>query len=1036
MANNEFVEILTASSNAELKEAIANLNKIADLVKQINKDSKNISLPSQSRTNTNQANGTTRATNQSLSEQERLIRKISDARKADAIELAKLRLELANLNKENKKAAQEALGVLSSYQKLSAELNSVRAEAKSLAADMFLLEQAGEKNSDQYRELAASYDLAARRVNLLNDGLTRIDRDLGDHRRNVGNYESGWNGLGNAINQLTREAPAFANSIQTGFMAISNNIPAIADALADLTNQNARLRAEGQPTVSVLRQLGNALFSWQTLLSAGVTVLTIYGKEIVNWVSSLFTAKKALDSVSQAQATLNKIKLKSEKDIIDEITSYRLYLSTARDVTKSLEERQIAVKKLQDEYAFYFGKLTEQQILTGQTTQAEIELNKALDARSNVAGISDAYNKNQQKIIDLEHALGRATKTVSQEFIRQNELRKEHDRTGRDVTAELEKSNKAYNVAAVNLEKLTPQLQALGKAQQLLIKSGIEYKKASIGLEFNPEQEEAIKLQTEALKDFAANEYELIQTRLRNQSEASKRVLENEEVNYNDREQALSDYHAVVAQMNQNQLQEELRLIEQSSAEEIAALKKRAKDGEITERNANAVIYTITRQAYFDRLKAQEDFNQRTTENEIQNAELLKGVYDKINFQKANNIIDNRDVETTQNYTEKIKALVEANEHYLKIEEAQKEFAEANKQITKDRIETAIQELETEKAAIADTAGNVEKRLELDNKILAKKKELADATKAQAEEEAAALAKQQKAIEAYLNTFKEGFFQEAGLPTLFKALNKEIAGFGENFAVTFNTVTQIAQEAFAFLQQNEQARFDAMYGRLEQEKEIALRFAGESESGRAEIERQYEERRRQIRIKEAKAQKEQALFNIILNTAQGVTAALASIPPNVPLSLIIGAIGAAQLALVAGREIPAYADGVQGHTGGLAWVGDGGRSEIIQTPSGGLYRTPATDTLVNLPKGSNVYKDDLDFIRNSGALFGGVPHIELEGGGLTEGQMRAIMQDALSGSASFNVSLDKKGVNSWASTAHAKKMSHNNRVSFRGRSIG
>jgi len=52
------------------------------------------------------------------------------------------------------------------------------------------------------------YENAKNKANELGKQLRVIDTDIGKHTRNVGNYSSSWNGLGNSINQLTREAPA------------------------------------------------------------------------------------------------------------------------------------------------------------------------------------------------------------------------------------------------------------------------------------------------------------------------------------------------------------------------------------------------------------------------------------------------------------------------------------------------------------------------------------------------------------------------------------------------------------------------------------------------------------------------------------------------------------------------------------------------------------------------------------------------------------------------------------------------------------
>ena len=53
-------------------------------------------------------------------------------------------------------------------------------------------------------------------------------------------------------------------------------------------------------------------------------------------------------------------------------------------------------------------------------------------------------------------------------------------------------------------------------------------------------------------------------------------------------------------------------------------------------------------------------------------------------------------------------------------------------------------------------------------------------------------------------------------------------------------------------------------------------------------------------------------------------------------------------------EVPEYAKGTKGHPGGLAILGDGGEHELYRTPKGQVGLSPNTDTLMNLPKGTEV----------------------------------------------------------------------------------
>jgi len=53
-------------------------------------------------------------------------------------------------------------------------------------------------------------------------------------------------------------------------------------------------------------------------------------------------------------------------------------------------------------------------------------------------------------------------------------------------------------------------------------------------------------------------------------------------------------------------------------------------------------------------------------------------------------------------------------------------------------------------------------------------------------------------------------------------------------------------------------------------------------------------------------------------------------------------------------EVPKYAQGTGSHPGGLAILGDGGGPELFRTPTGFVGMSPGTDTLMNLPKGTQV----------------------------------------------------------------------------------
>jgi hypothetical protein len=95
-----------------------------------------------------------------------------------------------------------------------------------------------------------------------------------------------------------------------------------------------------------------------------------------------------------------------------------------------------------------------------------------------------------------------------------------------------------------------------------------------------------------------------------------------------------------------------------------------------------------------------------------------------------------------------------------------------------------------------------------------------------------------------------------------------------------------------------------------------------------------------------------ALANPLLVPAASAMAASVGVI-GATIGLTAG-IGAAQIAAVAARPIPKYAEGTLGHKGGLAILGDGKEHELVIEPNKKPYWSANTDTLYNLPKHTQV----------------------------------------------------------------------------------
>lgn len=115
-----------------------------------------------------------------------------------------------------------------------------------------------------------------------------------------------FNGLNFSIQQIARELPSLAMGPQMFFMAISNNLPIFTDELARARKEYAALQAQGQKGIPVWKQVVSSLFSWQTALAGGITLLVMYGDKITSWISAVLKGRDAAVSATKALKDMQK----------------------------------------------------------------------------------------------------------------------------------------------------------------------------------------------------------------------------------------------------------------------------------------------------------------------------------------------------------------------------------------------------------------------------------------------------------------------------------------------------------------------------------------------------------------------------------------------------------------------------------------------------------------------------------------------------------------------------------------------------------
>lgn len=470
----------------------------------------------------------------------------------------------------NKEIAQNNK-VLDSYQKVNQKLNQLTAEYRGLAVRK-------ELGIRLTAEESKRYDFLQQKITKYDTALKAADASMGRHQRNVGNYSSAFNGLGNSVNQLTREMPAFANSFQTGFLAISNNLPMFFDEISKIKKANVDLAASGQPTTSVFKQLGGAIFSVSSLLSIGVTLLTIYGAELIKWASSeLFVTdamrkkKKALEEKEALEKRANEETAKAAKFIGQESKEYVGYLLQLKATNAGSQERVKLIKEINDKYHVTLKNLRDEQkfqsminkeienYLTYQKAKYTIQKNEEL-----IAANLEKQHKLEIQLIQSTQKRTEALRRLNEErakFQPRISLEGEATPVFRTATPEqmestLRKFQDEFNAAEGEVVGLNRELL---EADERLEKYGFNLLNASQTADkFGYEQEKAKKKTKEltiALKEFDDE----LQRRL-NLGEEELRIRQR--INEIDQDERIG----IVSRLAEQELQNQREFAEQTGA--------------------------------------------------------------------------------------------------------------------------------------------------------------------------------------------------------------------------------------------------------------------------------------------------------------------------------------------------------------------------------------------------------------------------------------------------------------------------------------
>lgn len=847
--------------------------------------------------------------------------------------------ELSEQNKQYSNLIRNHSAVIistaSSYNEMNAAVLALEKRLKNMPKDSFL---------------GAEGQNTLRQIQTLKNELKSMDAQMGNYQRNVGNYASHWNGLNMSVQQVARELPSLAVGWNTFFLAISNNLPILADELRKARIELQAMQEAGQKGIPVWKQLTKSILSWQTALVVGITLLSVYGKDIMDWVASLFKGKGAIDDIVSAERMWVDAIKEGRSSSIKERKELELLYKATQDTSRSMQERNAAVDELQRKFPEYFENISNEDFLAGKAADSYNRLAGQILKTAQARAIQDKLVERSKEQLEYEDQLNNL---FYERSVLNNKIRDAERRLTKGPAAATNAARDIYDLGkeAADLdEKISEMQNKLRENERQTIK--LE-NKLNIDDLLNPLGKTESKGKKSA--DEQAKYQEYIAKRL-----SDTRISLIDDEYEKERATAQKKYEENIASIKGNSEEEnKLRAnYEEILQNELLAIDKKYLDKideEERKRVKDSVKYQLEekQREYATLAIVSSQRMQKEIDDELER--YRQGIISKEQYEKNK-------AEITQKYA---------------LQEAQRAI-----DLLKEQIEISGLSDE-EKFKIKEALAKAE--IKLANEVRDAKKKARDEETEDEKKYWAELEASLKHLEYVSNNAVDGLGTLfSGLMSLITKVVRDgkleiedllgsISAISEGLtSIMVGMYDQQIEQIEEQQEKNEEAGEEeierieklAEDGAISTEEAEARKRAAEERT--AQKDKELEKQKAELEQRQAKWQKANSIVQTTIATSLAIMQAFAQAGPIAGpiLAAVIAAMGAAQIAIIAAQPVPKYAKGTKDHPGGLAIVGDGGRQEVIETENG-AYITPSVPTLVDIPKRAKVIPNLVDYRKMS-----------------------------------------------------------------------
>lgn len=298
--------------------------------------------------------------------------------------------------KNGEVAAKSATG---SYNQLYAQYNLIKNVLNAMSAEM--------RNAEGVGKL---WEAEALRIM---NAMKGMQEATGKHTLSVGDYTKAFNGLSISTQQVLREMPTLANSLQQFFIAISNNVPIFVD------NLMAVQTATGSWALAMKGVL-TSLFSWQTALLVVLTILPKIAQAIHNKRKAQEEDNKATKTQISLLNLLHEAMIAVQKAQAEDLSKTKTLIAVMNDLNRSNEDRITAATALKKIHKEQLANYSAEEIAMGKAKTKLDEITESLKVQAQARAILNKITEAYVAQIDAEDKAIAAGNTQIYEYGLQN----------------------------------------------------------------------------------------------------------------------------------------------------------------------------------------------------------------------------------------------------------------------------------------------------------------------------------------------------------------------------------------------------------------------------------------------------------------------------------------------------------------------------------------------------------------------------------------------------------------------------------------